>query len=212
MKYHILIFSILISTISLSQVKLYQMPDDVLIPENVYKTVEPQLLEQGAKVIIYDSIMHTDNLVYKVGIKPNMGNRPNPFQKFIDQIGEKFPEELFGLEDIDQPRFVNFWFTSCMPCIKEIPDLNELKAEYKGKVDFVAITFNNEQQVNKFLENRPINFEHFTGQQKALSQFGVTSYPMNMLLDKDGKILWVDGMLTYSKWEVEMEIGKLLRD
>lgn len=209
----LLIFFITVGTaLSAQQVKIYQMPDDVLITESAYKMVEDQILAQGAKVLVYDSLTVNDTMVYKVGIKPTMGNRPNPYQKFQDQIGQEFPEKLFGLKDIDKPRFVNFWFTSCMPCIKEIPDLNELKEEYSDTVDFVAITFNTQQQVDKFLEQRPIDYQHITGQQAALSQYGVRSYPMNMLLDKDGKILWVEGMLNYTKWEVEMLLGKLLKN
>ena len=210
MKNHISFILIFCAFIAMAQVKLYEMPDDMVLPQNVFQAIEPQVIEQGAKIVIYDSIVQYDTVLYKVGIKPSMGNRANPYQRFIDQKGEVFPEELFGLSDIDKPRFVNFWFTSCMPCIKEIPDLNALKEEFGEHVDFVAITFNTQEQVDKFLENRPIDFEHITNQQVALGKYGVRSYPMNMLLDKDGKILWVDGMLNYSKWEVEMEIKKLL--
>lgn len=212
MKNSIIFLLFLTMTLVTAQVKLYEMPDDVILPESVFKAIEPQITEQGAKAILYDSVQHTDTIVYKVGIKPGSGNRPNPYAKFIQQIGSAFPEELFGLTDVDKPRFVNFWFTSCMPCIKEIPDLNELKEEFGDKVDFVAITFNTKEQVDKFLETRPINFVHLTNKKDALGQYGVRSYPMNMLLDKDGKILWVDGMLNFSKWEVEMEIKKLLQN
>ena len=106
--------------------------------------------------------------------------------------------------------FVNFWFTSCMPCIKEIPELNELKEDFEGKADFVAITFNTKIEVEKFLEKRPINFQHITDQKQNLGAFGVRSYPMNLLLDKEGKIVFVSGMLDYSKWEVELLLKEML--
>lgn len=211
MKFNLFLLISLLGTILQAQINFYQMPDDVVLPESVFKEVQDQIIQQGAQIVLYDTISQSDTILYKVGIKPGLGNRANPYQRFINQKGQEFPEKLFGLDDIDKPRFVNFWFTTCMPCIKEIPDLNELKEEFGEEVEFVAITFDSEKQVEKFLESRPIHFEHITNQKEALGTYGVRSYPMNMLLDKDAKIVWVDGMLNFSKWEVEMEIKKLIQ-
>ncbi|MDQ1102651.1 redoxin family protein [Chryseobacterium sp. SORGH_AS_1048] len=47
--------------------------------------------------------------------------------------------------DHSKPYFVNCWFINCSPCVAEIPDLNKLQEEYKNKINFIAITFDNEQ-------------------------------------------------------------------
>ena len=201
---------LLLTTLMFGQEKFYQMPDDQIFPEEIYTQIRPQIIKSGAIIMLYDSLQRNDTTFYRVGIKPDFSKQRNPYKKFMNQIGEKFPLELFGIEKSDKPIFINFWFTSCAPCIKEIPDLNELAAEYENRARFVAITFNTEAQVEKFLEARPINFEHITNQNKALSEYGVRSYPMNILIDKNANILYVDGMLNYTKWEVEMLLDREL--
>ncbi len=192
------------------EVKLYQMPGKQIITHEIYENVATEIEEQKGIIMLYDSIQRNDTVFYRVGIKPDYSKQRNPYAKFMNMIGEDFPLNLFNIKTNGQPIFVNFWFTSCPPCIKEIPDLNELADKYKNKAQFVAITFNTTEQVNKFLETRPINFTHITNKKAALGSFGVRSYPMNMLLDKNGKILYVDGMLNYTLWEVEMLLDKEL--
>ena len=208
----IYIFTLAIFALPLigQEVKLYQMPGNQIISHEIYENVATDIEKQKGIIMLYDSIHRNDTVFYRVGIKPDYSKQRNPYAKFMQMIGEDFPLDLFNIKTNGQPIFVNFWFTSCAPCIKEIPVLNELAGKYEDKAQFVAITFNTQEQVDKFLETRPINFNHITNQKTALGSFGVRSYPMNMLLDKNGKILYVDGMLNYTLWEVEMLLDKEL--
>lgn len=207
-KYLFFLFTIIISIPNFGQENTYyQMPDDKILSSEIYNAVVPQFEANKIEAVFYDTIQQGDSLIYKVGLKlDNAG----PYTVFKKKIGEEFPFKLFGIEKSDKPMFVNFWFTSCMPCIKEIPELNELKEDFEGKADFIAITFNTKIEVEKFLEKRPINFQHITDQKQNLGAFGVRSYPMNLLLDKEGKIVFVSGMLDYSKWEVELLLKEML--
>lgn len=193
------------------EVKLYQLPDKNIVNQNIFDDISEQVKDQQGIVMLYDSIRRNDSVFYRVGIKPDYSKQRTPYRKFMDKIGEDFPLELFGIKTNGKPIFVNFWFTTCPPCIKEIPELNEIAEKYEGKADFVAITFNKKDQVDTFLTTRPINFTHITDQGQNLRQFGVRSYPMNVLLDKDGKILYVDGILNYTRWEVDMLLDKMLK-
>ena len=49
---------------------------------------------------------------------------------------------------------LNFWATWCAPCIKEIPDLIELKDKFEDKIDlyFVSVDQNVNKVVPKFLK------------------------------------------------------------
>ena len=49
----------------------------------------------------------------------------------------------------DGPVVVSFWATWCMPCLKEMPKLNELAVEYAGQVRFIAISVDNSRSVSK---------------------------------------------------------------
>lgn len=206
-----LLFFIFLSTIVCGQeIKNYQMPDQQIFNAEEFALMEEDIRNRKGIVVLYDSIVKNDTIIYKVGIKPDYSKQRNPYVRFQNQIGEEFPLDLFGIEKTNQPMFINFWFTSCVPCIREIPDLNYLADKYKDQARFIAITFNTQIQVEKFLDKRPIHFEHLTDQKKFLDEFGVRSYPMNVLIDKNAKILYVEGMLSYSLWEVENLLDKEL--
>src|SRR5216684_6768979 len=54
----------------------------------------------------------------------------------------------------------NFWFTSCKPCVAEIPALNMLAGKYKSDtVLFIAITFDEKGKIDKFLETTRFDFQ-----------------------------------------------------
>ncbi len=54
-----------------------------------------------------------------------------------------------------KPLLINFWATWCGPCRVEFPDLVKIDAEYKGKIDFITVTLDFEEElttgVPKFL-------------------------------------------------------------
>ncbi|MCC1484114.1 TlpA family protein disulfide reductase [Winogradskyella immobilis] len=85
---------------------------------------------------------------------------------------------------------LNFWFIACKPCIAEIPELNEIHEKYKDNKDivFASITFDRKSKVEKFLKDTPIYYPVVPYQRTTISRFGVSSYPTNMVIGKDGKI------------------------
>ena len=55
---------------------------------------------------------------------------------------------------------LTFWSTRCQICHNEIPKLNRLAAQYKGKdVVFLGLTMENAAKVDAYLTNNPFNFE-----------------------------------------------------
>lgn len=85
---------------------------------------------------------------------------------------------------------INFWFINCPPCRMEIPDLNELKAEYAGKgVEFLAITFDPKKQVTDFLQKIPFDFQIFPNAREIIESYGVQGFPTSVVINKDGKVV-----------------------
>jgi len=86
---------------------------------------------------------------------------------------------------------LNIWNTKFPD---EIKVLNNLVEKYKNdNVVFVAITDENEDVVELFLENHIFNYEHLNGLEgeKIYNNFqtGVYKvYPMHIIIDQDGKI------------------------
>ena len=53
---------------------------------------------------------------------------------------------------------LGLWFTTCGPCIQEIPALNQLKTQYGDDVVFLAMTFDPPSCVQKFLTKYPFDY------------------------------------------------------
>jgi len=117
-----------------------------------------------------------------------------------DKIGEDAPR--FRLIDIKGNRInskhtkgklviLNFWFTTCPPCIMELPGLNRLYEKYKDNNDviFAAITYEKENQVNKFLKKHSISYPIILNDRTTINKFEINGYPTNLIIDKNGKIL-----------------------
>lgn len=84
---------------------------------------------------------------------------------------------------------INFWFTSCPPCITEIPALNRLVDEFKGKdVVFIALARDNAEELVGFLEKRQFNFKVVASSNKIADSYGISifGWPTSIVIDKGG--------------------------
>ncbi|WOI23080.1 TlpA family protein disulfide reductase [Nonlabens ulvanivorans] len=199
---------LLISAAALSQAQItyYQIEDGTVMDffefEKYKKTLSTGLVIHNSVSTrtAQDSVIQTVKVTV-VDSNPD-SNYYDPFLVHRKKIGDLFPMEEFiasdssGIDDVDytgKPTVVNFWFTRCGPCIIEIPYLNQLEQEFNGEVNFVAITFDKDYVVNHFLDRKAFNFEHITDVRPAIDAYGVQAFPMNLLLDKDGRIVQVYG-------------------
>jgi thiol-disulfide isomerase/thioredoxin len=80
---------------------------------------------------------------------------------------------------------VNFWFTGCQPCIREMPELNRLTKNYKS-VNFVAFTFNDMNAVKKFLLKRNFDYSQIPDANELIKALDINTYPTHMILDRNG--------------------------
>ena len=85
---------------------------------------------------------------------------------------------------------INFWSTGCAPCRGEIPELNKLVQQYKGKnVVFIALaTDEDERIVRTFLKEVPYAYQIVINAGQAAAQFGVPAYPTHFVVDQNGRI------------------------
>jgi len=124
---------------------------------------------------------------------PQMPVQENSF----DLIGKSAPD--FKMIDLNGNTIVsentkgkvvvlNFWFTTCKPCVSEIPELNEVYEEYKNNTNviFASITFNKRKKVDKFLKKYTIKYPVISDARDICDLFKVTGYPTNIVIDKNG--------------------------
>jgi peroxiredoxin len=89
---------------------------------------------------------------------------------------------------------VNFWATSCVTCIKEMPQMVETYERYHARgLDFVAIamSYDPPNYVLNFTETRKLPFTvALDPQDKLAKAFGdVKLTPTTFLINKEGKII-----------------------
>tara|TARA_B110000114_G_scaffold178200_1_gene210924 strand:+ start:352 stop:834 length:483 start_codon:yes stop_codon:yes gene_type:complete len=87
------------------------------------------------------------------------------------------------------------WATWCGDCIREIPELNDLVEKYKNneKVNFLALSDEDEATVRKSLKRFPFNFTHIVDSKKYSDQLqtGITKhFPQVLVIDKDLKVVF----------------------
>jgi thiol-disulfide isomerase/thioredoxin len=120
-------------------------------------------------------------------------------------IGTKFQIEQYADNDLKnfkkdylegKPTYINFWFTRCPPCIEELPLLNQLKENFKDKVNFISITFDDLAAVEVFLKKHKFDFKHITNSGKQIEKLKIDSYPTSLILDKNGVIKVVTAEIT----------------
>lgn len=99
---------------------------------------------------------------------------------------------LINLKDLKgEYVMLNFWFVGCKPCVMEMPELNELVEEFKSQgIHFLAIGLDNPERVATFLKKQEFDYTLLTNGRLVAGEYGVTSYPTHLFLDKEGKVIF----------------------
>lgn len=114
--------------------------------------------------------------------------------------------------------FVNIWHTSCMPCVQEIPELEELSQEYKDKgVQFIGVLkfYRSESDIleaKDMLNTLGANYPNIIPSEKMMTEFTdkFSAMPTTIFLDKDGKIVGNAILGAIGKDNFKEEINKRL--
>ena len=83
------------------------------------------------------------------------------------------------------------WFINCVPCVKEMPDLNKIVAEYKdnSNILFVSLALDNAEKLKAFMNKTEFSYAVVPNQSNYINdELGITSFPTHLIVDKEGKI------------------------
>ena len=96
-------------------------------------------------------------------------------------------EELNSRDLLGNWVVINWWATSCAPCIKEMPGLNKLVIKHKANenIKFIAIAQDGRSRWQNFLERKQFDYEQTLSNDETKAIFG-DSYPKNIILNPDG--------------------------
>lgn len=89
-----------------------------------------------------------------------------------------------------KPMVVNFWFSTCEPCKREMPALSAASAKYGAVVDFIGINPNDTREMaTVFLKKYNITYPTFLDDGTQLAKAGVVTLPTTFFLDSSGTIV-----------------------
>lgn len=135
-------------------------------------------------------------------------------------IGKPFPE--FKVTDrsgrvwtradiIGKPMVLNFWYSGCGPCRREMPDLNRWM-KVLPEVTYLATTFDEERQVQSIIEKTPFLYTHILDEMFFFDLFKISGMPVTMLVDKKGTIRYIEEGAGNAKLRYLFDFLKKLAD
>ena len=125
-----------------------------------------------------------------IGYASLASSTPAPDVTFISIASDKVSTQSLRGKVV----MVNFWATSCVTCVKEMPDMVATYNKYKGQgLEFVAVAmqYDRPDYVLNFAEQRKLPFTVALDSAGDIArQFGdVTLTPTTFLIDKQGRII-----------------------
>ena len=124
-----------------------------------------------------------------------------PQQNYSLQAGDIFPPftladlngnktESAGLFAGNKVTLVNFWATFCGPCIKEMPELEELRKKYSGQnlgMAGIVLDSNKASTAIDLAARIGTGYPHLLDDGRFAAK--IFAVPQTLLVDSDGKIL-----------------------
>ncbi len=84
--------------------------------------------------------------------------------------------------------FINYWATWCPPCRAEMPSLQSLYDDYKGKVSFVFITSDEKSKVDAFYTKHNYELPTYNILSNPPKEIDTKTLPATFVIDKKGKV------------------------
>jgi len=109
--------------------------------------------------------------------------------------------------------FLNYWSTSCEPCIAEMPGIEGLLGSLRNEgVTFLAVTQEDESVVREFLKKHPLRMPVYLSSENQPSDLLALGVPTTFLLDTRGAaMLRHSGAVNWDDDSVRAYIQSLLK-
>ena len=115
-------------------------------------------------------------------------------------VGKPLPED-FSLYDLNGNLWtkqalkghkvvVNAWFSSCGPCLREMPILSEWKTKYPDVI-FLSVNFEKADKVRKIIEERGFNWTHIYCDDYFVKFVGTSGFPLFIVIGEDGLVHYI---------------------
>ena len=180
------------------------MPKDAMAADSGVAADSGMAVESGMVAADGGMVMGSEGMAMADGVTDNMD------MSMEDDSSEKFPpfegsdldgnpvtSELFKENSVT---VVNFWFSSCAPCIAELSELNALNEELKLKggavIGINADTIGGDEsmimEARSILEKKGAAYQniHFsTDSEAGKLTYSITAFPTTVVVDRNGRMI-----------------------
>jgi thiol-disulfide isomerase/thioredoxin len=90
-----------------------------------------------------------------------------------------------------KPVVLNFFGSWCPPCVREMPALEAMSQRYRGRVQFVGVTFNDAREAARsLLERAGVTYPAaFDAKSDLAYDYGIRGMPTTVFIDPDGNLV-----------------------
>lgn len=132
--------------------------------------------------------------------------------RLTDHLGQ-----TISLKDVEgKVILINFWATWCPPCKAEMPSLNTLYNQYKGKDNFVLFMIDVDHQMEHsftYIQKQGFDLPVHQVESQLPAAFESKSIPFTVLINKKGEIVMKhEGMANYESKKFLKDLDKLLKE
>lgn len=100
--------------------------------------------------------------------------------------------KIVKLSDLkDSIVVLNFWATTCHSCRKELPELEKLYQQYKGKVKFYAVVIDTDdtKKIKTVKKEIGFTFPVLIGNYQVNEKYRIIGTPITYIIGKDNTIV-----------------------
>ena len=92
---------------------------------------------------------------------------------------------------IGRPLVINFWYSTCEPCRREMPLLADTAKSYSGDVTFIGVNMNDSiETARQFADRYGVTYDLvFDINGNLARELGVATAPVTLFVDKTGTIV-----------------------
>jgi len=145
------------------------------------------------------TLRSVDDLSPSIGTNAAVTGKTLPHVNIETFEGDDFPTaDLLG-----KPLIINFWYSTCAPCKREMPAFASVHAKYGDQVRFVGVdTLPPSDTEEAFAHDKGVTYELlYDPDGKLTTAVGVAAFPQTLFIDANGTIVDQTGELTADKLE-----------
>lgn len=107
---------------------------------------------------------------------------------------------------------LDFWYRSCLPCLKATPDLIKLQQELKGDLIIIGINdIDDADQISDYYAYKKVNYLSTFKSSKSISeQLKIRAFPTFIIFDTEGKKVYQN--IGFNKKELKRIIRRLIKN